>query len=225
MTTASRFRGNGLLRHRKRRSKRLWRRTSSERRLNLVRTSFDKRGWAANNCRESCVTFVPAGCRAVPAEWSTPDTPPQGGCETALITEARIALRSQPMPSRSARRNQHKRLARLQELTTVESRKQRATQLLIGWRAEARRRADSLGCASGLGLGERSGGAGRGEPARSEWRVVVRFTPRVCRSGGRGGGTPLGGWQPAAGGSPSPRQSGPAGGRRSRGARRGALNC
>ena len=52
------------------------------------------------------------------------------------------------MPSRSARRNQHKRLARLQELTTVESRKQRATHLLIGWRAEARRRADSLGVAA-----------------------------------------------------------------------------
>src|ERR1700723_3228724 len=49
------------------------------------------------------------------------------------------------MPSHSVQRRQRQRLARLEELPTVEGRKRRATQLLIGWQAEARRRARFLG--------------------------------------------------------------------------------
>jgi hypothetical protein len=47
------------------------------------------------------------------------------------------------MPSRSVRRRQHKRLARLHELTSSE-RHAEAVRLLLDWRREARSRARSL---------------------------------------------------------------------------------
>jgi hypothetical protein len=49
------------------------------------------------------------------------------------------------MPTRSARRKQNKRQARLKLLSTAEGRQRRAAQLLLGWQAAARRRARDLG--------------------------------------------------------------------------------
>jgi hypothetical protein len=56
------------------------------------------------------------------------------------------------MPTRSAQRNQNKRLARLKQLSTAEGRKRRATLLLLGWQAEARRRARDLGAPAAWAL-------------------------------------------------------------------------
>jgi hypothetical protein len=49
------------------------------------------------------------------------------------------------MPSRSVRRKQHKRVARFEKPGSDLARSQTATELLLEWRAEARRRAASLG--------------------------------------------------------------------------------
>jgi hypothetical protein len=49
------------------------------------------------------------------------------------------------MPSRSVRRKLHKRLARLETRATDAFNVRTASDLLIGWRAEARRRARDLG--------------------------------------------------------------------------------
>jgi hypothetical protein len=49
------------------------------------------------------------------------------------------------MPSRSVRRKQHKRVARFEKPRSDLALPQTATELLLGWRAEARRRAARLG--------------------------------------------------------------------------------
>ena len=49
------------------------------------------------------------------------------------------------MPSRSVRRKQHKRVARFEKPANDLARSLTATELLLAWRAEARRRAASLG--------------------------------------------------------------------------------
>jgi hypothetical protein len=83
------------------------------------------------------------------------------------------------MPSCSARRKHHKRLARFDQLPTTALREREATRLLQAWRREARRRARSLGAPAVWALADSATVRAVGQRVDPSGALLVELR-RVC---------------------------------------------